>query len=173
QRDRSFESYQDLETRAELRPSVWVEPQGPWGAGRVELVEIPTKSEANDNIVAYWVPNEEVKPGSPLQVAYRLVWYGEDLERPPLARAVATRRDSRGDGETRRFVVDFVGPELDAIPPREVVQARVTARRGDEQLAILRQTLVKNVVLGGYRLTFEVRAEPTELRAVLLRDGKP
>ena len=26
--------------------------------GRVELVEIPTDSDANDNVVAYWVPAE-------------------------------------------------------------------------------------------------------------------
>jgi periplasmic glucans biosynthesis protein len=173
QRDRSFESYQDLETREELRPSAWVEPQGHWGAGRVELVEIPTKSEANDNVVAYWVPAGEVKPGSPIEVAYRLSWYGENLELPPVARAVATRRDHGLDGKTERFVVDFVGAELNAIPPSEVIQASVTALQGDEELGVVRQNLARNVVLGGYRLTFEVRGEPTELRAKLLHGGRP
>ena len=38
QRDRSFSDYQDLEQRFELRPSVWVQPKGKWGAGRIELV---------------------------------------------------------------------------------------------------------------------------------------
>ncbi len=57
QRDRSFESYEDLESRFELRPSVWVQPAGKWGAGRVELVQIPTPDETNDNIVAFWVPD--------------------------------------------------------------------------------------------------------------------
>src|SRR4029453_9974111 len=37
QRDRAFSSYEDLEARYELRPSVWIEPVGSWGAGRVEL----------------------------------------------------------------------------------------------------------------------------------------
>ena len=32
---------------------------------------------------------------------------------------------------------------------------------------------MKNPLLGGYRLTFEVRGGPTELRAVLVRDGVP
>ena len=54
QRDRSFEHYQDLDLNYELRPSYWVEPREGWGEGRVELVEIPTSDETNDNIVAYW-----------------------------------------------------------------------------------------------------------------------
>jgi len=62
QRDRNFSSYEDLEARYELRPSIWVEPVSKWGAGRVELVQIPTPNEANDNIVAYWVPNTVPAP---------------------------------------------------------------------------------------------------------------
>ena len=57
QRDRDFSRYEDLEARYERRPSAWVEPKGKWGAGRVELVQIPSPDETNDNIVAYWVPD--------------------------------------------------------------------------------------------------------------------
>ena len=39
------------------RPSAWVEPTSSWGPGRVELVQIYTPNETNDNIVAYWVPD--------------------------------------------------------------------------------------------------------------------
>ena len=56
QREREFDQYEDLEARYELRPSAWVEPKGQWGAGRVELVQIPVPDETNSNIVAYWVP---------------------------------------------------------------------------------------------------------------------
>ncbi len=56
QRDRSSTSYEDPEALYERRPSAWVEPIGNWGAGRVELVQIPTPDETNDNIVAFWVP---------------------------------------------------------------------------------------------------------------------
>jgi glucans biosynthesis protein len=56
QRDRSFAHYEDLEARYQARPSAWVVPKGNWGAGRVELVQIPTPDETNDNIVAFWVP---------------------------------------------------------------------------------------------------------------------
>ena len=62
QRDRDFASYQDIETRSELRPSAWIAPRGKWGDGHVELVEIPTTTELNDNIVAFWVPDETMKP---------------------------------------------------------------------------------------------------------------
>ena len=33
QRARSFEQYQDLEARYDLRPSAWIEPKGGWGTG--------------------------------------------------------------------------------------------------------------------------------------------
>ena len=52
----SFASYEDDEARYDLRPSAWVEPVGSWGPGRVELVQLHTADETNDNIVAYWVP---------------------------------------------------------------------------------------------------------------------
>ena len=53
QRDRNFFDYEDLEARYETRPSAWIEPRGKWGAGRIELVQIPTPDETNDNVVAF------------------------------------------------------------------------------------------------------------------------
>ena len=67
QRDRNFASYEDLEARYDKRPSTWVTPKGNWGAGRVELVQIPSPDETNDNIVAYWVPAQMPPPGQPLE----------------------------------------------------------------------------------------------------------
>ena len=98
QRDRDFDHYQDLETRAETRPSAWVAPKGDWGDGRVELVEIPTKTDTNDNIVAYWVPEQPPQPASRSRFAYIVYWYGDDATRPPGGRVVATRRDRGTDG---------------------------------------------------------------------------
>src|SRR5690606_28306652 len=93
QRDRDFANYQDLETRQETRPSAWVTPAGDWGTGHVELIEIPTLQDIHDNIVAFWVPDALPPPGEPFEFAYRLSWYGNDPQRPPGGRAVATRRD--------------------------------------------------------------------------------
>ena len=63
QRGRDFAQYEDLDDHYEERPSVWIEPKGEWGKGKVELVEIPTPDETNDNIVAFWTPDEQPKPG--------------------------------------------------------------------------------------------------------------
>ena len=61
QRGRALADYEDLEAHYENRPSLWVEPNGNWGEGVVELVEIPTDREINDNIVAFWRPRDPLK----------------------------------------------------------------------------------------------------------------
>lgn len=63
QRGRQFSRYEDLDDRYDERPSAWVEPQGNWGKGHVELVEIPTNDETNDNIVAFWTPDQLPESG--------------------------------------------------------------------------------------------------------------
>ena len=73
QRDREFANYLDLEAHYHDRPSLWVEPIGGWGPGAVELIEIPSKDETDDNIVAMWVPNRTVKKGDVLDYSYRLL----------------------------------------------------------------------------------------------------
>jgi glucan biosynthesis protein len=40
-----------------------VEPLGDWGAGAVMLLEIPTRDEYADNIVAFWRPAAPLLPG--------------------------------------------------------------------------------------------------------------
>src|SRR5271165_1772264 len=56
QRSRSFDAFYDDETRWELRPTLWIEPIGDWGEGDMRLLEIPTPTEANANIIAQWRP---------------------------------------------------------------------------------------------------------------------
>ena len=106
QRDRAFASYEDLEARYDLRPSLWVEPTSSWGPGRVELVQIPTPDETNDNIVAYWVPAEAPKAGASLAYSYRLS--ALKSERAPAADlvggAVAPRARVPGAARRRREV---------------------------------------------------------------------
>ncbi|MCC6850147.1 MAG: glucan biosynthesis protein [Deltaproteobacteria bacterium] len=168
QRDRDFRSYEDLETRPDLRPSTWVTPYGDWGSGRVELIEIPTKSDANDNIVAMWVPDQQPKVGTPYDFGYSLSWFGDDPARPPHGRVAATRRD---DFEgTKRFVVDFGGKALDAVPGDQILRGDVTVASGDDAAEIVDQHVVKNPVTDGWRLTFRLRPKtsgPIELRAYL------
>src|SRR5581483_10523913 len=112
-----YEHYQDLEARSERRPSAWVAPKDGWGKGRVELVEIPTKSDINDNIVTYFVPDAAPEPGKAFPHGYVVYWYGDDPGRPPGGRVVATRRDYGRVEDAHRFVIDFGGKELAATPP--------------------------------------------------------
>src|SRR3546814_5231021 len=59
QRDRNLADYL-AGVNSDLRTTDWVEPIGQWGAGAVQLVEIPTDAEIHENIVAIWVPREPV-----------------------------------------------------------------------------------------------------------------
>ncbi len=91
QRDRSFEVFQDDEQRFDRRPSLWIEPLGEWDQGSVQLLEIPTDAEINDNILAYWRPKAQLAAGSEVPFAYRQYWCWSPPERPPLATVSATR----------------------------------------------------------------------------------
>jgi periplasmic glucans biosynthesis protein len=171
QRDRNFYSYEDSEARYELRPSAWIEPVGSWGAGRVELVQLNTPNETNDNIVAYWVPDHLPAKGQPLDFTYRLHWQGTQMQRPPGAWVTQTRI-GRGVNEQvedeEQFVVDFTGPSLVGLRPDADVKAVVTAPSNG-------QIVDSNVYLveatGAWRMTVRVKqvnpAVPTELRGFL------
>jgi glucans biosynthesis protein len=171
QRDRAFTSYEDTEARYERRPSVWVEPLGAWGPGRVELVQIPTPDETNDNIVAYWVPKQALTPQHPISVAYRMRWQMGTDTRGPLALVTQTRR-GRGyvkqpDGQLK-FVVDFEGGPLKGLAADAAVDAVVTVGAGAE---LAERNLFRNNVTGGWRMTVRLKrpdaSKPLELRAFL------
>src|SRR5690606_29329346 len=126
QRDRFFRSYEDLDARYDRRPGAWVEPQGRWGKGRVELVQIPSPDETNDNIVAYWVPDEQPAPRQPLTLDYLLLW-GHEAALPARAvRVTQTRRflqpserkDKAAPDKSTLFVIDFE-TDPDAHVPRQ------------------------------------------------------
>jgi glucans biosynthesis protein len=171
QRDRNFASYEDSEARYELRPSAWVEPTGDWGAGRVELVQLSTPDETNDNIVAYWVPAELPDKAKPLDLSYRLHWQGAQQMRPPGAWVTQTRVgrgfQALADDE-QQFVVDFTGPALDALPADAAVKAVVTAPANGE---IVESNAYRIEANGQWRMTVRVKqlktTEPTELRGFL------
>jgi glucans biosynthesis protein len=171
QSDRTFQSYEDLEARYELRPSAWVEPRGAWGKGRVELVQIPTPDETNDNIVAYWVPDTPPAIGKPYDIEYLLRWQKTGETRPKLAYVAQTRR---GHGYSRQpdpsigFVVDFEGPVFGKLPKDAVVEAVTTIMSNGE---LVEARPYRNEVTGGYRLRLRVKRiddkKPVELRAFL------
>jgi glucans biosynthesis protein len=171
QRDRRFASYEDLEARYERRPSAWITPQGDWGPGRVELVQLATPDETHDNVVAYWVPDKPPAAGQALELAYRIEWQGASLQRPPGAWVTQSRAGrgfaALGPGE-HQYIVDFDGPALAALPADAAVQAVVSA---DANGRIVEQNAYPNAAAGGWRLALRVAQldadKPVELRAFL------
>jgi glucans biosynthesis protein len=173
QRDRDFGSYEDGEARYELRPSAWVEPVGDWGAGRVELVQLPIVEEYHDNIVAYWVPERAPAPGQPFDIAYRIHWQRARDTRPPGAWVVQSRA---GHGplptgvvpDDFQLVVDFAGPSLESLAADAAVEPVVTV---DPHTRLVEKNAFRLDANGRWRMTLRARRDddrrPAELRAFL------
>jgi periplasmic glucans biosynthesis protein len=173
QRDRSFDRYEDIEARYDLRPSAWIEPIGDWGAGRVELLQFHTPDETHDNVVAYWVPAARPRPGAPLDIAWRVNWQKQAQSTPPGAHAQHTHS---GHGyvrqpvtsERRKLVIDFAGGAALPAEQAEAVQAVASA---SANARIARVHTYPNPVRGGWRTTLEFdRLDPkqaVELRVFL------
>lgn len=154
QRNRNFDRYQDLEADYEKRPSLWVEPEGAWGPGWIELIEIPTDSEYNDNIVAFWVPKREA-PDEPVSGACTLYWGHHEERLHTLGRVAATRQATGDRKNWVRFLIDFEGGELDALPADSGITSIVEV----EGAKLVQKHLEKNSRTGGWRLSFQVELE--------------
>ncbi len=180
QRERSFGAYQDDGVFYERRPSVWVEPRSNWGKGAVMLVEIPTRDETMDNIVAFWNPADEPQRGAELLFGYRLYWCRTNPVAAPLATTGATRTGIGGViGQKRthfswRFVVDFFGGSLPRLTDTDRVVPVIHASRGRIEIASARPLRPLN----GWRAMFDLAptdpgTEPIDLRLYLSFDGQP
>lgn len=181
-RDTEFNNYQDLEARYEKRPSLWIEPRGDWGPGRVEMVLIPSDQEIHDNVAAYFVPEKQSPPGEPMRFDYLMRWTANP-DKYSAAATVSATRASLPDKDSRFFVIDFTGEKFKSMKPDEDVEAVVTVGPGAK---LLEQQCFRNPETGGWRLTFEVGVEggsafqdilpekrgPIELRAFLKFDDK-
>ncbi len=172
QRDRDFSHYEDVEAHYELRPSLVIEPMGDWGRGIVQLVEIPTNSEVNDNIVAFWVPEEKPAAGSQFEFRYRMHWGYVDEMDSHQAVVGATYAGLGGNaadtGETnlRRFEINFVGGTAQNLPGDAVVVPILEV----PDTARLVHSGVSRLPGGGWRLSIELEkldASPVELKAKL------
>ena len=179
QRDRVFDHYQDDGAWYDRRPCAWVEPLSGFDDGAVDLLEIPTADETNDNIVAFWNPPQAPQPGQELLYAYKLYWGAQPPAGSPLARTAMTRSGIGGTvGQPHkyfswRFVVDFAGGELATLDPKSKVESVVTASKGSIQLVSARPL----DAIHGYRATFDIRPgdlkDAIDLRLFLRLDGKP
>jgi len=171
QRDRNFDHYQDLEVNYQQRPSCWVEPIGSWGKGSVNLIQLPTPDETNDNIGLYWEPEKKPVAGGKMDVGYRLHWLMSDPQLPPLARVSATRVNYPSRLFPARMVIDFTGPGIDGLSDKELPRAEVSATSG---VPITDVQVIRNPYEHALRVSFVVpdKDKITELRCQLQRaDG--
>jgi glucans biosynthesis protein len=169
QRQRTFEAYQDLEANYHRRPGAWVEPLEGFGRGSIRLVELGSRSEAEDNIVAMWRPATPLAPGREHRFRYRLTW-GASPEPPTrLAPAVAWRAGASHDAAGRRFLVDFAPLPQGGL---EGLEAQASATAGSIRV----ETVQPNASIGGARVSLELNpaaATTSDLRLTLVRGRTP
>jgi glucans biosynthesis protein len=168
QRSRQQSDFQDFDAQYERRPSAWVTPHGDWGSGAVELVEIPSGRETNDNIVAFWRPAQTLTPNHPVQFAYDITWSDEPPLPKGMGKVLATRSGASIDRKRRVFLLDIVGAgeKLDGL------RLDLGASAG----AISNASLVSNGELHGLRASFEIDpkdADLIELRLRVMRGDTP
>lgn len=178
QRDREVGHYLDG-VFYERRPSLWVETQGSWGKGAVQLIEIPTDDEIHDNIVAMWVPAGPAKAGATYALRYKLHWLADEPFQSDLGRVVATRLGNGGQPGTvrpkgvRKFMVEFKGPALETIPFGVKPEVVLSASRGT--FSYVFAEAVPNDVAGHWRAQFDLTVEgqdPVEMRCFLKAGDK-
>jgi periplasmic glucans biosynthesis protein len=172
QRHRAFADYQDLEAQYERRPSLWIEPIGHWGSGTVQLVEIPSKTEYHDNVVAFWRPSQPIPAQSEDRRTYRLHWCWTPPMTPPLATTADTRVGAGVEKGTRLFVIDFVGERLARLARDVPVQMAITTSAGSVTPPVARP----NPAIGGWRVSFVLDpagAKPCDLRGILKQGEEP
>jgi len=179
QRDRNFENYQDDLVFYERRPTLWVEPLEPWGEGVVQLVEIPTSYEIEDNIVAYWVPQDPAQAGSSRTCKYRLHWVADEPYWPDRGRVIATRMGwvdipKVPPRPTHKvwFIIDFAGGPLEQLDKQTPVQVVASATRGKLRNFVAFQIFDTR----RWRAKFDIEleeGEPVDLRAYLRLGDRP
>ena len=162
QRARAYADFEDDKRHWEQRPSLWLEPQDDWSEGAVTLLEIPSDSELNENIFAYWRPKAKLAKGGEMRFLYRQHWSKGWPD--PLPPDIARVRDSRcghgGGGNRRLFAVDFEG---DALFQPGNIDVDLTASSG----SIVRQDRFRYPDRKTLRILFEL--DPGSERAIELR----
>ncbi|MEX2451930.1 MAG: glucan biosynthesis protein G [Rhodospirillales bacterium] len=161
QRDRNFENYLDIGVRFEQQPSFWVKPEGgAWNQGSIQLIEIPSREDINDNIVAFWSPKVSPQPGGTLN--YRYTLYAESDHKPEtIGRVTRTRVGWAGQAGQkkkppkthRRFIVEFSGDGLAALDAKQPVKVELATT--NSHISDLAVTKVPQT--GAWRVAFQLR----------------
>jgi glucans biosynthesis protein len=174
QRDRNFNRFVDDESHWEKRPSLWVEPIGDWGPGLVTLIEVPSDSDVNQNMLAFWRPTAGLAQGSETSFAYRQFWCWSPPARPPISLVSQSRggRTPGSGGKRRRFIVEFYGDIFADEAKSRDISPNLSANPG--AIVAVRKHVSRDTKT--YRVVFDLEAgseQPTEMRLFLEAGGKP
>jgi glucans biosynthesis protein len=179
QRHDHFRHYQDLGAHYETRPSAWVETQGDWGRGHVVLVQLPTDSETNDNIVAFWSPQDATEKGQSLSYTYTVSFGDSTVASETTGQVLNT---FVGDGNqvgggnvpgAYRFIVDFAGGPLAKLSANAPVVSSVTAGDNGEVIEHFAEYSPSGQFWRLSILAKPAEDKPLSLRAYLSKDGQP
>ncbi len=177
QRDREPDDFEDLMMGYHERPSAWVTPVGDWGEGHVVLVEIPTPSEANDNIVAYWRPARPLEPDLPFSFGYQLSWPDDTPLPATLGRVQRSAYGLKLGTQWYEVVIDYTGlpegldPDLDSDLDEDGMHFEVSFSNG-----VLVELVAQPNGPAGARLfvAFDPQgARMTEIRLQPMHNGVP
>jgi glucans biosynthesis protein len=129
QRDTQNAHFLDDEAKYDRRPSIWIQPHEGFGAGALELLELPAPHEGIDNIAVWWVPREQIQVQTPFRLKYDVTFTSGDRTVCPLGRAVA-HRVIRNSKEDVVIEVDFTQPSTqpDALVIKDLVLELQTIR---------------------------------------------
>ena len=132
------------------------------GRRRGAAVEIPTKEEIHDNIVAFWRPKNPLQAKGEHTYTYRLHWGPDVPKATSLARFRERARRARGDG-IRLFVLDLDRRQAQSQSIRRRSVAVVSADKAKVQNIVTQP----NPETGGWRLSFDLadKDAPVEMRA--------
>ena len=135
QRERSFEEYQDDGVFYEKRATLWVEPQGDWGAGLGDAGRALRPTTRSTTTSSPSGTRRARPAGMSYDLDYKLNWVADS---PPqtVARFIAARLGVGGvPGQPRppnvvKFVLDLDGKGLEELDRSSGVEAVVGASRG-------------------------------------------
>ena len=163
QRHNRFHDYQDLDANYQDRPSSWIKPLNDWGAGHIELVEIPSNSKENDNIVAYWQPKDGLKKDTPFTYSYQLTLPNDTPTLAGKPHIVRSAKENSTLENNQELLIDYSD-----LPIKDI--SKVTVETSASQGKIIRTRVVENPHIRGVRayVTFDpLEADVAELRVQL------
>ncbi len=163
------------------RRSVRVEPRDARPQGSVGLIELPSKTEYFDNIVAFWRSGERLQAGGTFPYRSRFAWRLETPINSKFASVAPTMVCASSQHMSmRKFYVDFAGADgfklcddVDDFCGATNRNVELTASAGTIANAAIR----RNGIAGGHRVSFDDQlaagAVEADLRGRVIVDGEP